>query len=263
MMQILNLLLLAILAHATSLEQSLQRLDQSLTRLQENRQRVCLESHTRSGRRLPAIRKGDCKEVIARIRAGDKVSAKMHFSRDETRGFQLPHIIKHETCMVGMDFPIQPSVAMTPDMDDDSSFEDLAKIVEAIVDMCVDTPLNGVVGFGGKVKFGDAGRMTVVVQGTVPLSDDRGRDYYRTTASPIRTRPVQAARSPARQDNVIPAGTPVILDMQMQGHLDELHKIMRGMSRQYVPSSVLLDMDPPPPSGLHGTGSSKRSIINL
>ena len=142
-------------------------------------------------------------------------------------------------------------------MEDDSTFEDLAAFVEAIVEMCVDKP--GSDGFGGRLKFGEKGLMKVVVQGTIPDPDDKGRDYY--THEPTRARPAQAATPPARP--VVGFYTEsAVLDMRVESHLDELRHLLRGMSiQQHVPNSVLID--DPPPSGLQRTGNSKRSIVYL
>lgn len=99
----------------------------------------------------------DCGPLVESMREGDKRFAEMHFSRDKTRGYKLPHTMHHRTCLIELRFTNEDGE------EDDYKFRELSFLADAIVKECVIAL--GSLRAGGATFFGRRQKMTMMIRG--------------------------------------------------------------------------------------------------
>jgi len=102
---------------------------------------------------------------VESMREGDKRYAEMHFSRDGKTGFQLPHVMRHRSCIIELSFTHEDGE------EDDYRFLELAFLSDAIIKECVIAL--GSLRAGGATYFGRKKKMSLLVRGYDDVDPDR------------------------------------------------------------------------------------------
>ncbi|KAL8825785.1 MAG: hypothetical protein Q9170_007659 [Blastenia crenularia] len=103
--------------------------------------------------RKPAL--DDCASVIEMMMEGDKTGAPMHFSRDPSQGFEVPHYWINTTCTVAIDL-VKTEEAIV-------KLSEIAFTAATIMHLCIGRP--GRSNLGGSDLTGPWQNMKVIVGG--------------------------------------------------------------------------------------------------
>lgn len=105
---------------------------------------------------LSPVDVSDCGDIFEIMESMDKVRAPMHFSRDKSKGFELPHRWHIESCTVLIDMQQEGD-------EDDFPLADVIQAASDIVRTCVMAP--GMPKLGGRNYIGPKEKMFLVVAG--------------------------------------------------------------------------------------------------
>lgn len=139
---------------------------------------------------LPAINWRDCGPLVTSMREGDKRFAEMHFSRDENRGFKLPHTMAFRTCVIRLTFTYDDG------QEDDYKFRELSSIADAVIRECVIKL--GSLGVGGATHFGRYNKMTIMVRGQ-QYEDPSGKSAIRVLPAPVQLKTAPKTQQPTKK----------------------------------------------------------------
>lgn len=215
---------------------------------------------------LKVVHKAHCDPLVEMMKTGRKKDAPIHFSRHEERGYQLPHRMQWGTCFIHLNF-INPG-EVPPEEEDDGTFAELAKIVEKIIELCVERIESG--GVGGGYVWGKHERMLVFVEGReVPgyFAKNYLPTYLPVTQPPRKEKRPLKFVPPSRHHSHVhdtPQGVVLELPFSLE-ELEEQDRRLAEVARQttpYMPPSVLQQERNKPPSALI-PGSPKGGSLQL
>jgi hypothetical protein len=193
---------------------------------------------------LNRIHNGDCDGLLEAIGTGDKKMALMHFSRDERKGYELPVVFRHGTCVIEIDFAQPRDHKFTEEEEDEYTWDMMYKLVRSIIRACVNPIISRQL--GGGLKAGVKGNMRILIYGKKLDSDEKPKGYYYPglRKAPVDTPPpsdIQFVRLPEVRTW---ADAP---QLDAFGHLISiLNPLPGGSNLKLRPSSP---RQPPPPSG--------------
>jgi len=182
----LQIILLITTISAMNLEPVLYRAPQQKPG-EEVKSSMCWPRHPN----LRRVSKSDCNPLVDSLKSLGKKGALIHFSKDENRGYKLPHRLRSGTCYIELNFIKAREVG--PETEDDATFDEVIDTVETVIRLCVERPDSGAVG-GGYI-FGKQERMSVFVEGRAPTTETKKN--YLPTELPV-TRPPRKAKVPQK-----------------------------------------------------------------
>ncbi|KAL9594985.1 MAG: hypothetical protein Q9219_006713 [cf. Caloplaca sp. 3 TL-2023] len=101
----------------------------------------------------------DCASVVEMMLEGDKASAPMHFAKDPSQGFKVPHRWINGTCLV--------EINLVKVEEDTMKLSELAFAAATIMHLCTGRPSQ--INLGGSIMAGPDLDMRVLLSGSKPI----------------------------------------------------------------------------------------------